>query len=56
MIFIIVKKLKTYTCDLKKVYYENSTHENLKTYTNKFDTMDSRIIRLCLCKGYFFLL
>jgi hypothetical protein len=35
--------LKTYTCDLEKVYhencnYENCYHKNLKTYTNKFNT------------------
>ncbi len=55
------EKLKTYTCDLEKVYhencnYENCYHKNLKTYTNKFNTIDLGIIRLCLCKWYYFLL
>lgn len=50
------EKLKTSTCDLEKVYHENCYHKELKTYTNKFNTIDLGIIRLCFRKWYYFLL
>jgi hypothetical protein len=46
--------LKIYIGDLEKACHENCYHKILKTYTNKFNTMDSRIIKLCLCKWHYF--